>query len=212
MSARRRATRSMSLEYTSAVRARRRAKAPQRASISYHEGSGAMAMVPVDGSAARETGAGRRRSARRQRIDRVGAGIGHALARCAGRGARCDRSRGRGAGAAANGPRRVVPGARRRPVAGGTAAGGGRTWSPHVVWRSRRAAADAVDEGGSALSGAAVCGLRGRAVRRHAARSKAARHPQRDSVDRHGRGERVASAGCVPGRHAGVGVTRGGVS
>jgi DNA repair protein RadC len=37
----------MSHEYTSAIRAGKRAKTPQRASISYHEGSGAMAQVPL---------------------------------------------------------------------------------------------------------------------------------------------------------------------
>src|SRR5690349_23908715 len=46
-SARQRTARSMSDEYTTAVRRRRRSGAPQYASISYHEGSGAMAKVPV---------------------------------------------------------------------------------------------------------------------------------------------------------------------
>ena len=47
MSASRRPARSMSNEYTTAPRRRRLAKAPDRASISYHEGSGAMATVPL---------------------------------------------------------------------------------------------------------------------------------------------------------------------
>ena len=46
MSARRRTTRSMSHEYTSALGRGRRVRAPEDASISYHEGSGAMAHVP----------------------------------------------------------------------------------------------------------------------------------------------------------------------
>jgi len=46
MSARRRTTRSMSHEYTSALGRGRRVRAPEDASISYHEGSGAMANVP----------------------------------------------------------------------------------------------------------------------------------------------------------------------
>jgi DNA repair protein RadC len=46
MSARQRTTRSMCHEYTSPVRRGRRVRAPEDASISYHEGSGAMAKVP----------------------------------------------------------------------------------------------------------------------------------------------------------------------
>ena len=44
----RRATRRMSSEYTSALRRRRRGRAPRRESISYHVGSGVMATVPVE--------------------------------------------------------------------------------------------------------------------------------------------------------------------
>ena len=103
-------------------------------------------------------------------------------------------------------------GAGRRRVAGGAAAGGGRTRAPHVVRRSRRAAADAVDERRRRVPDAALCGLWRRAVRRDAARSEAAGDPQRDPVDRHDRGEHLASARRVPRRDAGVGVVRGGVS
>ena len=46
--ARRRATRTMCYEYTTATRRSRRAANAERASISYHEGSGPMTDVPVD--------------------------------------------------------------------------------------------------------------------------------------------------------------------
>ena len=125
-------TKHVSRVYDSGTRAAGAASAPERASISYHEGSGAMATVPVVDRP-------------REKLARVGAealGDNELVALVLGSG-----TRSRGAlvvaqdviaaaggvqGLVRIGTRRAVPGAGRRPVAGGAAAGGGRARAPHA--------------------------------------------------------------------------------